>query len=227
MAVRSHTVQIFDHPFPFGAPTMNRFGIYFRATLLIALLASLSANYASAANWIEADDGDLSGDYQNPTEINLDLGVNTIRATSGATTSLDLEYFRLNLPAQGQIDAIILRAFETLFDGTAFIGVQEGTSFSFPADEANMKVGELLGWSHFGLFEGGIDGDILPGMGTNFGAIGFTGPLTGSSYTFWTQQQGMEITYELDFVVSAVPEPASAMAALSAIALCGMRRRRV
>jgi hypothetical protein len=105
--------------------------------------------------------------------------------------------------------------------------VQPGSSFTFPAEDALTSIGELLGWAHFGLYEGaGVGGDILPMMGANFGAIGFSGPLTGPSYTFWSQQQGQPITYELEFVVSAVPEPATALATISAIVLCGFSRRR-
>lgn len=195
---------------------------------LLTLLALLPTAGALGAGWNEAVDGDLSGDYQNPTVISLVSGLNTIRATSGSAAANDVEYFRLDLPAQGQIDAIFLRAFETASDSTAFIGVQPGSSFTFPAEDAFTSIGELLGWAHFGLYEGdGVGGDILPMMGAGFGAIGFSGPLTGPSYTFWSQQQGQPITYELDFVVSGgVPEPTTAVATICAIVLCGLSRRR-
>lgn len=195
--------------------------------LVFTLVALLPTAGAVGAGWNEADNGDLSDNYQDPTSIDLVNGVNTIRATSGSTTATDIEYFRLNLPAGGQIDAIILRAFESVFDSTAFIGVQEGTSFSFPANEAFIRSGELLGWAHFGLYEGdGVGGDLLPVMGAN-GPIGFSGPLTAPSYTFWSQQQGDPITYELDFVVStAIPEPATLTGAAVALLLGAFGRRR-
>ncbi len=205
---------------------MTLLGIHYRPVFLLVLV-SLGATSSLAAGWNEDIDGDLSGDYQNPTQIALVPGVNTIRATSGAVATTDLEYFRLDLPAQGQIDAIILRVFEAGFDNTAFIGVQEGTSFSFPASEAFVKSAELLGWAHFGTFEGdGVGGDLLPIMGANFGAIGFSGPLTAPSYTFWAQQQGDPVTYELDFIVSSVPEPGTLVAALAAVLGSACRRRR-
>lgn len=44
--------------------------------------------------------------------------------------------------------------------------------------------------------------DILDDMGTGAGAIGFTGPLTGSVYTLWLQQAGPAVTtYTLDLFV--------------------------
>jgi hypothetical protein len=199
----------------------------FRVPALIALLASLSATHA-AAGWDEAIDGDLSGDYQNPTVVELVPGVNTLRATSGSTTALDVEYFRIDLEAGWQLDAIILRDFVSTFDSVAFIGVQEGSSFTFPASEAFNRSDELLGWAHFGPFEDddfdAIGKNFLPQMGMN-GPIGFSGPLTGPSYTFWSQQQGQPITYELEFVVSAVPEPATLTGVFAALLLgaCGRR----
>jgi hypothetical protein len=207
---------------------MTHFSIRHWTRNLLTILALLPTAGALGAGWNEAVDGDLSGDYQNPTVISLVPGVNTIRATSGAAATIDLEYFRLDLPAQAQIDAIYLRDFVTASDSTAFIGVQAGTSFTFPADDAFANIGALLGWTHFGLYEGdGVGGNILPMMGANFGAIGFSGPLTGPSYTFWSQQQGQPITYELEFVVSGgVPEPTTALATISAIVLCGLTRRR-
>jgi hypothetical protein len=105
--------------------------------------------------------------------------------------------------------------------------VQPGNSFTFPAEDAFTSIGELLGWTHFGLYEGdGVGGNILPAMGAGFSAIGFTGPLTGPSYTFWSQQQGQPITYELEFVVSGgVPEPATLTCAIAALLVgaCGRR----
>lgn len=197
---------------------------------LLTFVALLPAAGALGAGWNEAVDGDLSGNYQSPTVINLVPGVNTIRATSGAVGSMDLEYFRFDLPTGWQIDSMILREFTSAFDSLAFIGVQEGTSFTFPAADAFIRSGELLGWVHFGPYEDtdfdAIGRDFLPQMGTN-GPIGFSGPLTGPSYTFWAQQQGSETTYALEFVVSTgVPEPTTALAAIVAIVLCGLSRRR-
>lgn len=207
---------------------MTHFSIWHWTRNLLTLAALLPTAGALGAGWNEAVDGDLSGDYQNPTVISLVPGVNTIRATSGAAATIDLEYFRLDLPAQGQIDAIYLRDFVTTSDSTAFVGVQAGTSFTFPADDAFANIGALLGWTHFGLYEGdGVGGNILPAMGSNFGSIGFAGPLTGPSYTFWSQQQGQPITYELEFVVSnGVPEPATLTGAVAALLAGVLGRRR-
>ena len=58
--------------------TLKSMGGFGAAALLGSQATSVTP--ASAASWNEDDDGDLSGDYQNPTVIALELGVNTIRA---------------------------------------------------------------------------------------------------------------------------------------------------
>jgi hypothetical protein len=65
--------------------------------------------------------------------------------------------------------------------------------------------------------------DLLPQMGTASGAMGFTPPLTGSSYTFWIQQLGSTTSYQFDAVVA--PEPGSA-ALLGCAGMMALRRAR-
>ncbi len=52
-------------------------------------------------------------------------------------------------------------------------------------------------------------------------------PLTSGNYTVWLQQLGTSATYQLDFVVSAVPEPATTAACAAALLLgfAVLRRR--
>jgi len=210
---------------------MTHFGIRHWNRNLLTLVALLPTAGALGAGWNEAVDGDLSGNYQSPTVINLVPGVNTIRATSASTPTFDLEYFQLNLPAQSQIDAIILREYDQGYD-TTFIGVQQGAGFTFPANDAFTNIGSLLGWAHFGddPLDLGVGDDLLPVIGTGGGAVGFSGPLTGSTYTFWAQQQSSTpTTYALEFVVSsAVPEPTTLAGVIAALLVgaCGRRIRR-
>lgn len=180
------------------------------------MLALMTASPASAVvKHDESIDGDISGNRLSPTQVSLAAGVNSVLATTASGATNDLEYLRVDLPAGGQLDAIILTDYEG-FDLTAFIGVQSGTTFTFDADDAFGNIPNLLGYAHFGPFSGvgyddsdGLGGDFLQPMGEAGGAIGFTGSLSGSSYTFWLQQTGATSTYQLDFVVSVVPEPAS------------------
>jgi hypothetical protein len=187
----------------------------FRPVLQFVAIAVILAAFtqADAANYSETMLGDISGDRLNPTQFVLSAGVNSLTATSGAfgeeEIMYDREYVRIDLPANHQLDAIRLQVFDSI-DGSAFIGVQGGTTFTFDADDAIANIGNLLGYSHFGPNEDhNIGDDLLPIIGAGLGATGFAPPLTGASYTFWIQQTGAETTYQLDFVVSAIPEPSS------------------
>ena len=180
------------------------------AVVCVALLAS----GARAAVWNEATHGDISGNRQNPSALNLTLGSNLINAT---TSGGDLEYLRLNVPA-GAIESLFLRSYGG-GDGIAFIGIQQGTTFTEDPNTAN-----LLGYAHFGTFAGNVGRDMLPDMGRAFGAQGFTPPLRASSYTLWIQQLGSSTTYQFDVVVTPEPTGAALIAAASA-ALCLRRRR--
>jgi len=188
---------------------------------------------AAATNYDEAIHGDLSGDRLNPTQLALSAGTNSLSATSGAfgeeEIEYDREYVRIDLPANHQLDSIRLQAYDSP-DGTAFVGLQDGTTFSFEPDDAIMNIGNMRGYAHFGPGEGhNIGDDILPAIAAGAGAMGFTPPLTGSSYTFWLQQTGASTTYQLDFIVTNVPEPASALLMCTAIAAAAalVRRRAV
>jgi hypothetical protein len=179
-------------------------------------ILALSAS-AGAATWVEATNGDLSGNRQSPSALDLSLGSNTVTATTGGG---DLEYLRVNLPAGGRLDSLFLRSYAGP-DGIAFIGLQQGTTFTVSPSAANPA--NLLGYAHFGSGGGDVGTDLLPSMATAGGAMGFTPPLTGGSYTFWIQQLGASTAYQLDAVVT--PEPGSVLLLPAAGLMCLRRRR--
>lgn len=178
-------------------------------------LVCLAAAGHSQIIWDESIDGDLSDDRINPTSLVLSLGSNGIVATSQPG---DREYVHLNLPTGLILSGIVLVSYES-DDPIAFIGVQEGTTFTEPPE--GTEVANLLGYTLFG--DEHVGTDILPAMGTAFGTIGFVPPLTGSDYTFWIQQTGDPSTYHLSFVT--VPEPTT-LIGFSALAAILLRRRR-
>ena len=172
---------------------------------------------ARAAAWSESTNGDLSGNRSAPSALNLTVGSNTITGTTG---SGDLDYLRVNVPAGGRIQSFFLRSYSGN-DATSFIGLQQGTTFTSDPNSGNTS--NLLGYTHFGTSAGNVGRDLLPAMGTAFGAQGFTPPLSGSSYTFWIQQLGSTTSYQFDAVVT--PEPGSA-ALLGCAGVMVLRRRR-
>jgi hypothetical protein len=170
----------------------------------IAAVCLTAANASAVVTWDETIDGPLSNDRLAPTAVDLVPGINSML---GTTVSGDREYVTMSIPSGQKLSQIILESYVGI-DGTAFIGVQSGTTFTEPPTGTN--VANLLGYAHFGPGVGNDGLDILPEIGAGGGAIGFAPPLIGSDYTFWIQQTGANATtYRLDFVV--VPEPGSAL----------------
>ncbi len=197
------------------------------ATALAGMVVGLLvAPAALAANYDEATMGDLSGDRTTPTLINLSPGNNTIASTSA---SGDLEYYRVNLPTGTRLSQIVVTAFN---GGTnlSFISVQAGTTFTEPP--AGTNPANLLGYTHFGNANGTTGTDILDNIGSvGGGTIGFTPPLTGSAYTFWSQETSSSPTsYALTLVVTASPVPSLGPVFAGVLALglglLGVRRLR-
>jgi hypothetical protein len=88
-------------------------------------------------------------------------------------------------------------------------------------------VGSLLGRAHFGPGNADVIGqNFLPHLGQGQGAIGFTGPLTGPSYSFWIRQTGQPTNYhyQLGFVIAQVPEPATISLTLLGLSLLAASR---
>jgi MYXO-CTERM domain-containing protein len=187
--------------------------------VVVGLLVVLAESPASAALLHdEGVDGDLSGDGLNPAHFDLSLGANSIIATS---VSGDREYVNLTVPAGLELSAVNLVSYQGL-DGTAFIAVQQGATFT--ESHIGTDVANLFGWSHFGPGVGNLGTDILDDIGQGPGAIGFTPPLSSGEYTWWMQQTGGNAaTYQFDFVVT--PEPAALVLAALGLALVARRRR--
>lgn len=185
---------------------MTRNAMLWACLLLNAMLPSVPAlGYVA---YDEEVSGDLSGDYAHPTILNLLPGSNVVAGAAGVfDEGEDIEYVNVNLPTGYQLSELRLLLYEGR-DLTAFVGVQEGTAFTFPADEAFSHITDMIGWSHIGPGAGtGVGSDLLPPVGQN--GQGFVPPLNGAAYTFWIQQTGSVMDYQFDFVVSAVPEPAA------------------
>jgi len=186
--------------------------VFTRSATLIALVTLASAAH-SAVIWDESIDGDLTGDRFNPQDLTLSAGSNTIIGTTGFS---DRDYFHFWNPLGNMITSVILRSYVSV-DDVSFLAVQEGGFIT--EDPLNANVGNLLGWTFFGTPEVGLD--LLPMMGSNWGSIGFTPPLTGPNYAWWLQQTGDPTSYVLEFNV--VPEP-STLLVTAGLAL-GLRRR--
>lgn len=198
---------------------MTHFRLRTIAAAVATYLAVLPAVGGRAGTiWDEYTDGDLSGGFNSPTQLALTYGVNSLIATTGDLNpnppyneDVDIEYVRIDLPAGAALTNIYLQSYQG-DDGVAFIGIREGETFGFSRDDVYEHLNEMLGGAHVGPGNGHMIGtDLLPVLGSGYiGVPIFQPPLTAPSYTFWIQQTGVKIQYQLDFVV--VPEPATFVA---------------
>jgi hypothetical protein len=126
---------------------------------VIAGLVLAWSSLAMAASWDESVNGDLSNNRLAPTHITLTPGTNPITSTvvSAGLPSGDIDYYWLTVPAGSQVAAI--NVVGTTTTSLAFIGVQQGTTFTEPSVGTN--VANLLGYTHFG-----------PGNGTAYALHG-------------------------------------------------------
>ena len=200
----------FDYKLFSGEKKMRRCHSIVACLVCVGVDARCVRQPRRASPTMKAVSGDLSNDRSQPTLVPLALGTNSVVASMGLfDDGMDLDYMRINLPAGTKLTGILLEKFDGP-DETGFIGIQAGTTFTVDPDQAFSMVGSLLGWAHFGPGNADVIGqNILPHLGQGQGAIGFTGPLTGPSYSFWIQQTGQPTNYQLGFVVAPVPEPAT------------------
>jgi hypothetical protein len=190
--------------------------------VVCVLLASASCVASAATLWDESVNGDLSNAPLAPTLLNLAIGSNTLSATMPGA---DLDFFTINVPAGAQFSNLLLTGYSG-FDEISFIAIASGTQFPEGPVQTYDPTG-LLGYAHFGPGIGDIGGDVLPSLGLeNFGVAGFLPPLPSGNYSFWLQQEGPAPTsYQLDFVVTQVPEPATfSLFAISGLGLLSTRR---
>jgi hypothetical protein len=185
----------------------------------------------ASADYIEAVNGDLSGNHLNPTSIAvLPNGSITVSGTvqgAGMGVSLDLDYFTVTVPVGQVLAALIVRE-GTLGAGAigSFIALFPGPTAVDPASAVST---DSLGYYLYGAAD--IGTDILDDMSTfNFDgtnpSTGFVPPLPSADYTFWIQE-GFRGTfpYSFELVLRSVPGlPTIMLVGLAGLAL-GLRRR--
>jgi hypothetical protein len=146
----------------------------------------------------EAVSGDISNDPTNPLELPLSVGITPLSVTTG---DRDQEYVTITIPEGLQLDTLVLKSFSE--SNVAFIGVQEGDTFTEALDDSAVR-GNLLGYALFGEPRQ-VETDILDNIARGWGAIGFEDALPSGVYTFALQQIGISSDYTLAFNVSESP----------------------
>jgi hypothetical protein len=197
------------------------------AAAICAALVSVAGAHAGTI-WNEGINGDLSGDFNSPTQLTLSVGVNSLFAITGDSIpdppyyEPDIEYVTIDLSNGLVLTNVYLQSYEGE-DGVAWIALREGTTFGFDRESVYDHIEDMLGGAHFGP----SSGDLLPIMGSGgFIPQSFVPPLAGSAYTFWIQQTGSRMAYQLDFVAIPVPETGISLGFVPAFLLIAGRRRR-
>jgi len=149
-------------------------------------------------NYDESVDGIFSADRLNPTEFLFGIGTNVIRASQGGSEN-SVDYFTITIPEGSNLVSIRLSGFTGATANLAFIGVQEGDSFTEPASGTNPA--NLLGGTTYGSADSFTN--ILDDIGDGGVGQGFSGPLGPGTYTFWLNQTGARTSVQLDFEVES------------------------
>lgn len=169
-----------------------------RTSLCTLALFTIAAPLAFANDYDEGTSGDLSDDRLAPDTMALEFGSNVVTSTQqGDSLGRDIDYLHVIVPAGMELTNLNVDGYIGDPGDLAFLGVQAGTTFTVDAE--NAKASDLLGGVVYGDFDIGFD--ILPGIGSLGGAIGFTPPLPAGSYTWWFNQTGGLTGSTLDFVV--------------------------
>ncbi len=175
-----------------------------------------------AATYAETINGELSNDFVDPTPVAMDLGSNLL--TGGlAGGEIDIDLFRFSVPVGHQLAAIRILGF-TGGGGGSFLGIQPGVELSSsPVPSASFP--DAIGYAIISAGDAAVDRDVLPTItsGPPFNGVA---ALPAGNYVGWLNETGLASTYQIEFVIAAVPEPAvPASLALGLLGSLARRRR--
>ena len=175
--------------------------------LTIPILLITFLNPAPAAVvYSEPSNGTLSSSGTAPTQIPLNLGVNSIVSTFGGSTQFD--YFSFTLATGQSLNSFRLDSYVST-DAVAWLGIKRGADWTIGYDTTQM-----IAQQHFGTAN--IGSDIL--------GISTSSPLVAGTYTVRSQQLGATANYQV--TLNVIPEPSSLSLLLLSLGALSLRRCR-
>jgi hypothetical protein len=212
--------------------------IYLRHLLICFAFAVLGTSVASAQavtdkfNNVPLAGGllDFSNSGATPTFLTFGAGNNIVEGSMGWNGStLDADIWTFTIASGFEVSAINLVSYNgpnPVIPNGHFMALASGNTIDTAQSVNHLSNGlftEVLGPG------GNTNTNLLAILqaGPAFGGIGFTGNLQAGDYTFWVQEGTNFVNqYCIDFVVTPVPEPGSALLLGVASFLCLRRRRK-
>jgi hypothetical protein len=189
--------------------------------LLTLILATVfcSARAGAATTYLESVSGDLSSNNLAPTPLSFSAGINKVAGTMGGDPGdgipLDPDFFSFTIAPGLELTSIRVLLYSP--PGQSFYAIALGTSINNTSSSDHLSnilvngTGEILDKLDAGSYSGGL---------------GFTAPLGAGTYTAWFQELASVVTYEMDYTLTAVPEPSRAVLLAAGFGICLLRRRR-
>ena len=172
---------------------------------------------------------DLSNDGNAPTFLTFSDGHNIVEGSMGWNgVTLDADIWTFTVAAGYEVSEINLVTYNgsnPTFPNGHFMALASGSTIN-TTDATNHLSNGL--WREELDINLNTKTDLLAILqaGPEFGGIGFTGNLQAGTYTFWVQDTTDFVNqYCIDFVITPVPEPGSALLMGVASLLCLRRRR--
>lgn len=203
--------------------------LFFGLTLAVFATGAVRANDLFNNNPLPGSLIDLSDDGNAPTFLTFSDGHNIVEGSMGWNgVTLDADIWTFTVAAGYEVSEINLVTYNgsnPTFPNGHFMALASGSTIN-TTDATNHLSNGL--WREETDLLGNTKTDLLAILqaGPEFGGIGFTGNLQAGTYTFWVQDTTDFVNqYCIDFVITPVPEPSSALLMGVASFLCLRRRR--
>ena len=205
--------------------------LFFVLTLAVLATGAVSANDLFNNNPLPGSLIDLSDDGNSPTFLTFSDGHNIVEGSMGWNgTTLDADIWTFTIASGYEVSAINLVTYNgsnPTFPNGHWMAIANGSTID--TSDASTHLSNGL-WREETDIHGNSNTNLLailqngPEFGSSLAKI--TGNLQAGTYTFWVQETSSFVNqYCIDFVVTPVPEPGSALLLGAASFFCLRRRR--